>query len=976
MRVFRRVILLFAMAIILIVVGAYLARGALVGSALRFAMASAGFENPSVTVEAVALDRLLLKDVKARKNKNASLLSIDAVEVRFSWRDIIADRRVESVAIGPGRIEARLTETGAIDIAGLRLPNGSENDAGPAFNFDALPLTAVAVNAITFRLVGDEGAIDTVLDGAFDKTNGADVTVSVESSEFVYGPITVSALSGRGSIQLIGDGGSKTNVAIATDLSIESEDQKQIVRDVDISFEADGGSWIDVISGDLGSLSAQARLRLNSGKADLDSNIFAPALTVSGVTDEARAPLETISVSGALDFDLADGVLSITSPKDGAFIIVSNRGDRLSITSTDTTQPLLTLSQRAAIGQVSFALEGPSFEARATTSFSRTDEEPWRFALGATSERTLFAAQDLGAELSKLSLIASGRYRESVIDSNLWISTDADIIRVGRMIISDTPFSAQLSTEIDLAEQNVIVRQPDRAGAFPFIRPGCLAIDRSALDIKSQDLSATVREAKLCARNEAPLLRASWGRERQAKLIGLLTAERANYRLGETTLAGRPPGLALTVNYDPERHQSTFSGEFSGGSVAINGAMRATGARGAVTGALTDDELSADFTIDTVSISQIAEVAQLETLVATGNGRLADDVMVGQYLVETRTGRNLGGGEARHEVKTGKGRATYRSGRLELAPDGLQPADIVLSLIGIVSEATGAVQIEADVSWTNNDLQSTADIQLDEITFRGPGVAVSQTRSVSGKMALQNLLPVKSKGPQIMAIGAMEIGALILENGNVKFELPGDETLQVVKAEFPWYGGRIGAYDSSAALTGEKARTVLKADDVSLAAMLASLDIDGLSGEGRVEGVLPLVIENGRARIENGRMTALGPGVIRYTGDATEAAAGANDEAQVAFGILRNLNFETLTAEINGPLDGALNFKLLFEGTNEIPLTDPRVEDKVVAPVIYRISLEAPLLSIINNARNSADPRFLIDQARSIRIEGEKIEEN
>ncbi|HNS87944.1 MAG TPA: YdbH domain-containing protein, partial [Parvularculaceae bacterium] len=219
----------------------------------------------------------------------------------------------------------------------------------------------------------------------------------------------------------------------------------------------------------------------------------------------------------------------------------------------------------------------------------------------------------------------------------------------------------------------------------------------------------------------------------------------------------------------------------------------------------------------------------------------------------------------------------------------------------------------------------------------------------------------------------IDLDALKLENGAMRFRAPGDNTIEIIEAEFPWFGGTIGAYESKIVVEG-RSETTLQIDDVSLAGLLDYIKVEGLSGEGAIEGVLPLSIEGGKARINKGIVSSKGPGVIRYRGKATDAASQSNEQSALAFEILRELRFEKLSSIIDGPLDGAIDFNILFEGRSNIPVRTGDKTQRVDSPVKYRITINAPLLSLIEQAILSTDVKLQTNRARRTEEEGETIE--
>ena len=200
-----------------------------------------------------------------------------------------------------------------------------------------------------------------------------------------------------------------------------------------------------------------------------------------------------------------------------------------------------------------------------------------------------------------------------------------------------------------------------------------------------------------------------------------------------------------------------------------------------------------------------------------------------------------------------------------------------------IGETVGFATGESIFKWNANKISSGAKLQLENMTFLGPTRVVTGTLGLNGIIQFTELFPATTDGFQSIAVEGVDFGALQLNDGDIKFNLPGDETLRVQSAEFPWFGGALGVYDATMSLSGKQSVAPLRANNIDLAKILEFADIKGLSGEGVLSGVLPLIVEDGRARIENGVLKSETPGALRYVGGAGEAAAGAGDQAKVAF---------------------------------------------------------------------------------------------
>ncbi|MEQ1931358.1 MAG: YdbH domain-containing protein, partial [Parvularculaceae bacterium] len=553
--------------------------------------------------------------------------------------------------------------------------------------------------------------------------------------------------------------------------------------------------------------------------------------------------------------------------------------------------------------------------------------------------------------LGETGIAATGSAGATAITADAVVTTLVREATVGRLSILDAPVASTFRLEADR-----------KAHVWSFFSDPaeCLRMPHGRFRLAGQDSEAELTGARLC-RNEAPLLVWRGGDNPHAEVKGRLTASAGSYRIGLTRLDGLPPTVDLEAQYDPRAQLTEVAGTMENGVVIVNGAIAATDARGTFSGRLDRAALSGEAALSRVTLAQNVKAPQLAPITATGTARLAAEKVDFNYSAATERGLPIGGGAGVHDVRRGVGRTTFRSGALVFAPRGLQPADIVSALKGIVSGAAGSASGEASFVWGRrpSDFRSSGAFAIGDLAFLGPGRAVNRTDGVSGKIVLTSLSPLKSDGEQTLTVKGVDMDALKLEQGSIRYALPGDGTVRISAATFPWFGGRIGAYDSTAALTGAAIDTALKAEDVDLGLLLDHLKIEGLSGEGVVEGTLPLKIVEGRARVVDGFFTAKGPGVIRYVGKAGDAAGSANKQARFAFDILRDLHFDELTARIDGPLDGDLNFNIVFKGANEVTVD----ERKVTSPVIYRISLEAPLLALIDQARISSDIKLQIERA-------------
>jgi hypothetical protein len=547
-----------------------------------------------------------------------------------------------------------------------------------------------------------------------------------------------------------------------------------------------------------------------------------------------------------------------------------------------------------------------------------------------------------------------GDYAANRLEGEADFSTHVVGARIGRLQIKDMPATGKFAIAIDTAEKSLRASSASDA---------CVTIERAGVRMAEQEMEARVDDVLFCP-SFAPMIAVRWGADASAGVDGAMTAKKAHYRLGRTIFDGAPPKIDFALDYEPASRTSRISGEIAGGRILLNDALVLTGATGRFGVEIVGEEMSAKAALSSMKIAQSAELEMVAPVAVTGDATLADDIARFDFKVMTPAGAPLGEGEGSHQVKTGKGEAVFDSGVLTFTR-GLQPDRLIPALKGVISGASGAAEGRALFQWAPAEMQSSATVSLDDVSFGGPGVAVTRTEGVSGKVVFSSLSPVAAGGEQTISIRRIDLDALKLENGAMRFSLPGDDTLRIVEAEFPWFGGTIGAYDSQMSITGGQAKTTLQIDNVDLSDLLGYIKVDGLSGDGTIEGVLPISFEGGKARVANGILSSKGGGVIRYQGKAADAAAQSNEQSALAFEILRELRFEKLAATIDGPLDGTLNFNILFDGRSDIPVKTGDKTQRVDSPVKYRVTISAPLLSLIEQAILSTDVKLQLERAQA-----------
>jgi hypothetical protein len=905
-------------------------RAPIIEFAAARAMTGVGLEKPSLKFQSLGLSHLELADLTAGADADAPDLSVSKLRAEFGLGGLLMRGRVRSVALSPGSARVLVDESGAISLAGWR-PDPDAKPAPPPF--DRLTIEAFDIVAAT-----PKGPAKATVKGKFAMTSGGEFGVVFDAPEAGFATLSLAGAEGAATIKLEEDGVIDIAGAIAGDIRATSG----VAKDVDADFFAALKSWRGFFGDGPRGVFGRAGARVKSSTLEAEGNPSIAAIPSAGA-----GAVKALTVKGSLAADFsAKGV--IVRLDEGPVTIAADRGDELKIAGGEDGV-LYELQGETGRARVEARLRGPLASGEGVLAAATADGERWSIdADAALTEQTI-----AGVTIAGLKASFDGEASDNAVTGRFVYDGLIRSAQIGRLRIADMPAAGTLNAAADLAA---------RTFAASLSEGECLRVDRAGFRLPDQDLDARLSLAKFCA-GAAPVLSIKWGGDDRVRLEGLLTSADARLRMGQTDFAGAPPAIRFALDYEPAANTTRASGDFSGGDGVLTKSLRLSGAAGVFDAALTGAALTATASLSSMTIAQAAELELVAPVVVAGQARLSGDKAAFDFDVKTPRGALLGRGKGAHDVKSGKGEAVFDSGDLTFTAGGLQPDRLIPAMKGVISAASGAAGGSAVFSWSPAGVSSSGAAAAKNVSFQGPGVAVTRTEGVTGDLTFASLSPVATAGEQTILIRKIDLDALDLENGSMRFSLPGDDTLHIAEAEFPWFGGTIGAYNSTIALSGASSETKLQIDNVRLADLLGFFKIDGLSGEGTIEGVLPISFEGGRARINNGILSAKGAGVIRYTGDIAAAAGGANPSTSLVFEALREFQYESLSTTIDGPLDGTLNFKVFFEGRSDVSMTTSRGKQTVKSPFIFRVNIEAPFLSLIDQAAVSLDVRRQIESA-------------
>lgn len=295
-----------------------------------------------------------------------------------------------------------------------------------------------------------------------------------------------------------------------------------------------------------------------------------------------------------------------------------------------------------------------------------------------------------------------------------------------------------------------------------------------------------------------------------------------------------------------------------------------------------------------------------------------------------------------YRFSSGTGTASVDIPELRFSPDGLQPQSLVKALKGKIAEVDGTVSAQINLAFAaGQPLQSSGTAQLKSMNF---GTLPGPLTDVNTELSFSSFFPLQSQGRQTLTVAQFDPG-FPLENGTLEFELIPDG-VKVYSAHWPLGTGAIELEPFDWLYSAAENRVVMRMDKVSLGNFLDKIGEGSLQATGDIEGRLPIIMSGVEVKVDQGHLSVKDGGTIRYQTGQTNAAGASNEYAKMAFDALKDFRYRSLIAKLDGPLDGAIEVGMEFEGSNKDVLNNQ--------PFLFNINIEGELLNIVRSFNTNA----------------------
>ena len=290
-----------------------------------------------------------------------------------------------------------------------------------------------------------------------------------------------------------------------------------------------------------------------------------------------------------------------------------------------------------------------------------------------------------------------------------------------------------------------------------------------------------------------------------------------------------------------------------------------------------------------------------------------------------------------HGLDTGEGNLKLDVPPVTFSPGELQPVALFPDLATLES-VSGSASASSHVGWLKQGIKSGAEINVQNLSFALNGTTVSD---LSAALQLTDLLSPKSLPQQKITIRRIDPG-VPLENMEIIFKIQGTDSAQLAidKGQLSMIGGMLSIGPTVIDPLSSSTNVVLQVADLDLEALFKQIDVDGLAGDGRLDGSIPLTLSDNSVSIQDGVLAATKPGILRLKSEkVSKLLAGSADDVDLLLQALTEFHYTELTVKLNNSTNNDLQTTLSLLGNN------PKVLEG--RPFRLNINLESNISDIL-----------------------------
>jgi hypothetical protein len=266
-----------------------------------------------------------------------------------------------------------------------------------------------------------------------------------------------------------------------------------------------------------------------------------------------------------------------------------------------------------------------------------------------------------------------------------------------------------------------------------------------------------------------------------------------------------------------------------------------------------------------------------------------------------------------YDLGSGKGKFDLDLREITFAPGGLQPKDLMADLAHTTDEVSGTIAAKGPIMIDKNGVTSDIALTLKNLSGKLGPIALRNLNSV---VEIDRPWPLTTAADQVVSVELADVG-LPLTNGLVRFKIDDGRTLKLAASQLEMMGGKVTLDPVTLRLGAPAQQIHLNVEKISLASLFELFAIAGLSGEGVLSGAIPVTLFPAGLAIDHAKLTAGGPGTLKYNQNQAPAAlANAGESVKMALSALSDFRYDKLEIDLDRRATGDTELGLHIAGRN------------------------------------------------------------
>jgi hypothetical protein len=319
---------------------------------------------------------------------------------------------------------------------------------------------------------------------------------------------------------------------------------------------------------------------------------------------------------------------------------------------------------------------------------------------------------------------------------------------------------------------------------------------------------------------------------------------------------------------------------------------------------------------------------------ADGSISIRDNRFLGSFTVADINASLAADIEIRGDLAAGSGSLTVRNATLDCGK--AQLSDFTSEWPHPWDITDGNWTADLQIDWrTDGDITEYSGAtthRLERLAGRYDDIAaVGLSAQVSARLDSMDGIEL---APASLTVRLLDIG-LPLEHIAADYQLDlGERSIRVDELTMSALGGEFVTEPFQFSALADANTVLVNARSIQLQLMVDLLEFEDIEATGAISGLLPFEISNGKVTIEDGRLESdSGGGVIRWdSGEEVLDGTMLDSSISLVRQTLRNLEFDSLTSDVNYDEAGNLKLQMRLSGIN--PDVDP------MQPIILNLGVE------------------------------------